>query len=46
VLYLAVPSSTYESFFKLEFTQIIIREQALKLFVYNPELEVIEQWID
>ena len=46
VLYLAVPSSIYESFFKLEFTQIIIREQALKLIVYNPELEVIEQWID
>jgi hypothetical protein len=46
VLYLGVPVNIYESFFKLEFTKIIIYEQGLKILVYNPETEVIEQWIN
>jgi hypothetical protein len=45
-LYLGVPISIYESFFKLEFTKIIIYEQELKILVYNPETEVIEQWLN
>ncbi|MCM0590306.1 MAG: XisH family protein [Gloeotrichia echinulata DVL01] len=44
-LYLGVPSITYETFFKLELIQIVIQSQNLKLLIYNPEQEVIEQWI-
>ena len=46
VLYLGVPLNIYESFFKLEFTRIIIHEQELKILVYNPEMEVVEQWLN
>ena len=45
-LYLRVPINIYESFFKLEFTKIVIYEQELKILVYNPETEVIEQWLN
>ncbi|TBR57565.1 fatty-acid oxidation protein subunit alpha [Westiellopsis prolifica IICB1] len=44
-LYLAVPSTTYETFFKLELVQIVIQSQNLKLLIYEPEKEVIERWI-
>ncbi|WP_026082857.1 XisH family protein [Mastigocladopsis repens] len=44
-LYLAVPSTTYETFFKLELVQIVIQSQNLKLLIYEPEQEVIERWI-
>lgn len=46
VLYLAVPSAIYQEFFQLELIKIITQEQHLKILTYNPELEVIEQWID
>ncbi|GAX37421.1 element excision factor XisH family protein [Nodularia sp. NIES-3585] len=46
VLYLAVPLDIYESFFKLEFTQIAITDYQLKIIVYNIEQEVISQWIN
>ncbi|MBW4545303.1 MAG: hypothetical protein KME25_12775 [Symplocastrum torsivum CPER-KK1] len=36
----------YEPFLRLELTQIVIREQNLKLILYNPEREVIEKWIN
>jgi len=45
-LYLAAPVSIYEPFLRLELIQIVIREQNLKLILYNPEREVIEQWIN
>jgi hypothetical protein len=44
-LYLAIPSITYETFFKLELVQIVIQSQNLKLLIYEPEQEVIERWI-
>ncbi|MFN6539546.1 MAG: XisH family protein [Nostoc sp. EkiNYC01] len=44
-LYLAVPAITYETFFKLELVKIVIQLQNMKLLIYDPELEVIEQWI-
>ncbi|BAY64330.1 fdxN element excision controlling factor protein [Calothrix brevissima NIES-22] len=44
-LYLAIPSITYETFFKLELVQIVIQSQKLKLLIYEPEQEVIERWI-
>ena len=45
-LYLAAPVSIYEPFLRLELIQIVIREQNLKLILYNPEQEVIEKWIN
>jgi XisH protein len=44
-LYLAIPSITYETFFKLELVQIVIQSQNLKLLIYEPEQEVIKRWI-
>lgn len=46
ILYLAVPFDIYESFFKLEFTQIDIIDYQLKIIVYNIDKEVISQWIN
>ncbi|MBD2267489.1 MULTISPECIES: element excision factor XisH family protein [Nostocales] len=46
ILYLAVPFDIYESFFKLEFTQIAIIDYQLKIIVYNIDEEVISQWIN
>jgi len=43
-LYLAVPMDTYEAFFKLEFTQLSIQENNLKLIVYHADREVIVEW--
>jgi XisH protein len=45
-LYLAVPRITYDTFFKLELVQLVAKAQNLKLLIYNPEIEVIEQWIN
>ncbi|GGA06651.1 hypothetical protein CYANOKiyG1_19110 [Okeania sp. KiyG1] len=44
-LYLAVPQTTYEDFFKLELIQLVIKNQYIKLIIYHPERETIEQWI-
>ena len=45
-LYLAVPSETYEEFFIGEIISQIIQENALKIIVYEPAMEVIEKWIN
>jgi len=44
-LYLAVPLDVYETFFKLEFTQLAIATYQFKIIVYNTEDEVLLQWI-
>jgi len=46
ILYLAVPFDIYESFFKLEFTQIAMIDYQLKIIVDNIDKEVISQWIN
>ena len=46
VLYLAVPLDVYESFFKLEFTQVAMVDYRLKLIVYDIDLEAIALWIN
>ena len=43
-LYLAVPSNTFDEFFQLEFTQVIIQDYQLSLVIYDVELEEILQW--
>ncbi|MDZ8188876.1 MAG: XisH family protein [Nostoc sp. ChiSLP02] len=45
VLYLAVPLDTYKIFFQLEFTKIAIKQYQVLLIVYEPENEVIVEWI-
>lgn len=45
VLFLAVPVYAYDSFFQRELPKAVIRRYGLKLIVYNPEAEVITQWI-
>ena len=45
VLFLAVPSDTFETFFKYDLIAEIVTEHGLRIIVYNPKKEVIEQWI-
>ncbi|MFP4338496.1 MAG: XisH family protein [Halothece sp.] len=45
ILYLAVPIITYHNFFQLEFPQLMITENQVNLVIYDPEAEVIVQWI-
>lgn len=44
LLYLAVPQESYDSFFLLEFTQMMIQQYQIKLIVYDLEQEAIAQW--
>jgi hypothetical protein len=44
-LFLAVPRDAFEAFFKLEFTQLALKEDEIKLIVFKPEMEVIVAWI-
>lgn len=46
VLYLAVPEDTYETFFRSDFIQIAIVEFQILLIVYEPQQEIIVQWIN
>ena len=45
-LYLAVPSSTYDQFFRLKFIEEGVKEYELLLLVYNVEGSRIVQWIN
>lgn len=44
VLYLAVPAFAYNNFFKLDFPQMMLQENQVKLIIYDPDSEVISQW--
>lgn len=44
VLYLAVPDLIYDSFFQLDFPASMLRENNVKVIVYDIELEQIVQW--
>ncbi len=44
VLYLAVPLTTYKTFFQLDFPQETIEENQIKMIIYNAEKEVIVKW--
>lgn len=45
-LYLAVPSFTYEAFFNRPLAKETTQEAKIKLLIYDPEQEVIVQWIN
>lgn len=44
VLYLAVPLTTYKTFFQLDFPKEMITENQVKMLIYDVEQEVIFQW--
>ncbi|NEQ96080.1 MAG: fatty-acid oxidation protein subunit alpha [Cyanothece sp. SIO2G6] len=45
ILYLAVPSQTYDEFFRLRFIEEGVKEYQLYLIVYDVENKRIVQWI-
>ncbi|MEB3280686.1 MAG: XisH family protein [Lyngbya sp.] len=45
-LYLAVPLIAYNTFFRLEFTELMVNENQVKLVIYDTESEVIIEWIN
>jgi len=45
ILFLAVPAYAYHSFFQRDLPQAAIRCYGLKLIVYDPEKEMIIQWL-
>ena len=44
LLYLAVPTDTYRDFFSLELPRLLVQRYQVRLLVYDPEDEVINQW--
>ncbi|MEL6461032.1 MAG: XisH family protein [Cyanobacteria bacterium J06621_15] len=46
ILYLAVPTYAYESFFQRDLPKAVIKQYQLKLIVYDPVEEVIIKWIN
>lgn len=46
ILYLAIRETTYNNLFSQEIGQILLEEKTLKLIIFNPEEEVITQWIN
>lgn len=45
ILYLAVPHRTYTQFFTLQFIQKAVQRSQLRLLIYDPQQEVIIQWL-
>ena len=45
VLYLAVPKDVYQTFLRFEPAKTVINRYNILLIIYNPNREVIEQWI-
>jgi len=46
ILFLAVPSDIYKSFFILPFSQDVINENLIKLFVFDIQTGEIIKWIE
>jgi XisH protein len=46
ILYLAVPRDTYRMFLRFEPARTVIERYEVRLIIYNPNSEAIEQWID
>ncbi|MDY6940658.1 MAG: element excision factor XisH family protein [Cyanobacteriota bacterium] len=44
--YLAIPADVYRSLFQKKIIQNLIQDEGIRLMVFNPLTEVIEQWID
>jgi hypothetical protein len=46
ILYLAVPTDTYQMFLRFEPAKTVIERYGIRLIIYNPTREAIDQWID
>lgn len=46
ILYLAIPNDTYQMFVRFEPAKTVIERYDVRLIVYNPNQEVIDQWIE
>ena len=46
MLYLAVPTDTYQIFLWFEPAKTVIERYEIRLIIYNPIREAIDQWID
>jgi len=46
MLYLAVPTDTYHMFLRFEPAKTVIERYEIRLIIYNPTREAIDQWID
>ncbi|MBW4511114.1 MAG: XisH family protein [Scytonematopsis contorta HA4267-MV1] len=44
LLYLAIPSDIYRSFFTLELPRLLIQRYQVRLIVFDPEEEAIVKW--
>jgi hypothetical protein len=44
ILYLAVPSNVYDSFFTIGFIQSLVQQSQVHLMIYDIEQEAIAQW--
>ena len=44
ILYLAVPSNVYDSFFTMGFIQSLVQQNKVHLMIYDIEQEAIAQW--
>lgn len=46
ILYLAVPTDSYQLFLRFEPAITVIKRYEVRLIIYNPHNEEIEQWIN
>jgi hypothetical protein len=46
ILYLAIRKAIFNRLFKEEIGQILLEDNSLKIMVFDPEKEVITQWIN
>jgi XisH protein len=46
VLFLAVPTDTYQMFLRFEPAKTVIERYEVRLIIYNPNNEVIDKWIE
>jgi hypothetical protein len=46
ILYLAVPTDTYEMFLNFEPAKTVIERYEVRLIIYSPNQEVIDRWIE
>jgi XisH protein len=46
ILYLAVPTDTYQLFLRFEPAKTVVDRYEIRLIIYNPNDGVIEKWID
>lgn len=46
ILYLAVPTDTYQMFLRFEPAKTVIERYELRLIIYNPTRQEIDRWID